>query len=241
MRLALFVFALAAACTPASPPRASRGPLSGPGFAAVDHPHGLAWSTGGPTPLEVVLVDTSDPRLAPGLYVRCGALDLSFGGWMDWRDRQGRFPLLLTGPPASGAPALEVGETLLLELVGSTEHGCTDPTLLVEVAATDGGGVSLAVSGVPYLALPPAGVARIDGQRVSLSQPPLDDLRDVQSVVVQGGPLPALSWTSLEPVPLLQLQDRGGFVEVDLDRSCTAPGWVGATLSVTPAESGRAG
>ena len=238
MRHLLVPVVWTAACGPSfappglAVPAPAASPLASGGFRSLDHPAGLAWTTDGPDPTVVVLVDLDAPGLAPGLYIERGVQDWSFSGWMDWREEDGRFPLLLTLPPRFGSPVLHAGDSLLLRLRGSTEHGCTDPTLLAEVIPEADGTVTVLVEGVPYFALPSKGTLWVDGDsEYDLASPPADDLEDVRSLEVETPDLPGLRATFSSPLPFLQLEGRQGFVEVDLDHSCEVSGWTGVTTA----------
>lgn len=147
-------------------------------------------------------------------------------------------PLLIATSRADATPPLRwaEGDRLVLALAGSTEHGCPADGLevAVDVDPTDGG-LTLLVSGVPYLLLdavpvfvgqagaPTRAVLPADGEDWTTD-------RAVRAGGRSGGRPVAVGFRA--PPPWLQLQRHGPALELDLDHSCEEPGFDAAFLSI---------
>ncbi len=129
-------------------------PLASAGVQTVFHPIGFAWATGWLDPAGAVLLDLDALGLAPRLSLERGEQDWSLASWMDWREEQGCLLRVLALPPRSGSAVTNVGDNLLLQLSGSSENGCTDPSLLAEVIPDDDGTIPVLVEGVLSFARP---------------------------------------------------------------------------------------
>lgn len=237
MPFLVFVLVLLGACAPASeePP--------GPAWAPVDDPAGPAWGLAEDPAWVVAVADDTAGTYTRGVYVRHDDAVLATWTTRAWLDDEGWVPLVLALPRTDGTALGRVdGDTLVLALDGSDEHGC--PAHDLEARVTVGpDGVSLALAGIPYLALPRAGtltVADTDGRWTGDA----DDLGVDESEVFAGvtalgadalqpdGPL----LTAEEPLPWLQIEGHDGFLEVDFDHGCEAtPPLLRAHLALTPA------
>lgn len=200
------------------------------GFVEVPDERGPSWAWQVDPSLRVTL--SEDPAI-PGLFVERAGRSLAFEA--DWGLGPMVLPVLLVGQRSDGESPLAADDSpgLHLLLAGSAEHGCPPDDLELDlVPRLDGDRVAVEIhlSGMPYLALPPAGTIRVadaDGVQVidaASHEAALGDLQvgGFRWLLAEGGPLGTISLASEEPLPWLQLQGHSGLVEVDVDHSCEA-------------------
>ncbi|MFZ5476564.1 MAG: hypothetical protein ACOZNI_07290 [Myxococcota bacterium] len=196
-------------------------------FTQVDDPIGPAWAAEADPSFVVAVADDPDGVWAPGLYVRHGAhLAAHFAPAPALADAAWIPPVL--GLPRDPPRLDEPG--LALDVVGGDGNGCDDALVArVEPRFTrDGVEVDVALDGVPALALPAEGIARVDGADHDLAAVTAWGLLVEDVAVVETDDL---AITFLDPVPLLRFVARDGYVAVDVDAACArVAGWTGEAV-----------
>ncbi|MFT4978968.1 MAG: hypothetical protein ACI8S6_004878 [Myxococcota bacterium] len=200
-------------------------------WSEVAHRAGRAWrwhgADEGEDEIEVVVVEGAE-QWTDGFYIRRGEALLATWSSREWAEEAGWVPLLLVG---FDEEPFTVGDTIVFQGRGSSEHGCDGVTwLFITFSLDEEGtlGVEVAAEGMPYFALPAEGaLVAADGVAVEGV-----DLATLEASIVLDGVRSAelaLPWGPLrieaeEAIPWMQLQPHEDFVELDLDHSCEIDG-----------------
>lgn len=145
-------------------------------WSAISHPAGEAWQWSVDTDVVVAIANGNPTReegsvWTRGVYIFNGTRILAT--WLDYYEfyEDDRWiPLFLVVPAPGGAASDTSTDSLVLDLIGSSEHGCGDlgldvvemtitPSLVSSSSAID---FSVDVSGVPYMSLPPTGTITVE-------------------------------------------------------------------------------
>ena len=131
------------------------------------------------------------------------------------------------------------GDTLWLDLRGSSEHGCSgllDARLRV-IPTGEQMEIQIELHGAPYLALPPAGSVRaLDADGSHRLQ--LEDIEtsvvftDLETLHIDRSSLGSLEIEAHGILPWFQLQHHASFTEGDVDHSCELEGVEGISMTL---------